>query len=46
MRPDQNATTVERIMFYVDHDMRKEAQVLAKLCDFLEDCYQWNVDWY
>ena len=40
-----NATSVERIMFYVEVDEREKAQALAKLCDFLEDCYAWDVHW-
>ena len=38
------ATTLERIMFYVENDMEDKARALAQLCDHLEECYSWEID--
>ena len=38
-----NETTVERIMAYVKKEKYEEAETLATLADYLEECYQWDV---
>ena len=38
-----NETTVDRIMTYVKHEQYEEAETLAALADYLEECYQWDV---
>ena len=40
---EPNATTVERIMHYVQTDEHEKAETLAKLCDYLEECFSWEV---
>lgn len=40
---EPNATTVERIMGYVAHEEYAKAEALAKLCDYLEECFSWQV---
>jgi hypothetical protein len=39
-----NATLVERIMAYVANDMETEAASLAALGDYLEECFQWDIE--
>ena len=38
-----NETLVERIMTYVHEEYYKEAETLATLADYLEECYTWDV---
>ena len=38
-----NETLVERIMTYVDKGQYEEAETLATLADYLEECYLWDV---
>ena len=38
-----NETTVERIMAYVQKERFEEAETLAALADYLEECYQWDL---
>ena len=40
---ETNATTIERIMHYVEQDDHVRAEALAKLCDYLEECFAWEV---
>lgn len=40
---DPNATTIERIMSYMERDEEHKARALATLADYLEECYQWDV---
>ena len=40
----ENMTLVERIHSYVERDQREKAKVLAKVGDYLEECWQWDVD--
>ena len=40
---DINATVVERIINYVQADQHVQAEALAKVCDFLEECYLWDI---
>ena len=34
-----NATTIDRLMHYVEQEQYEQAEALAKLCDYLEECY-------
>ena len=43
-RPHQNATLVERIMFYSENDMLAQARALAALGDYLEECAAWEIE--
>ena len=45
MEIEEEATLVDRIKFYVDNDDRQKAKALAKLGDFLEECYAWDLNW-
>lgn len=38
-----NETLVERIMSYVEEGAYEEAETLATLADYLEECYLWDV---
>ncbi len=40
---DINATVIERIMNYVETDQHVQAAALARVCDFLEECYLWDI---
>tara|TARA_Y100001973_G_C5178114_1_gene323286 strand:- start:1415 stop:1570 length:156 start_codon:yes stop_codon:yes gene_type:complete len=42
---NDNATVVERIMYYVNYDDKEKARALATVADFLEECYVWDVAW-
>ena len=37
-------TLVERITSYVQQDQREKAAALAKVGDYLEECWMWDVD--
>ena len=39
-----NATSVERIMMYVEDGELDKAEALASLLDYLEECFQWTLD--
>ena len=39
----QNESTIERIMSYMDAGAYEEAETLAALADYLEECYLWDV---
>lgn len=41
----ENATLVERITYYVETDERRKAKALAKVGDYLEECWQWELEW-
>ena len=38
-----NETTVERIMEYVKAEEYEQAETLAALADYLEECFLWDV---
>ena len=40
----ENATLVERIQFYVQFDESRKAKALAQLGDYLEDCFEWEIE--
>ena len=39
-----NATSVERIMMYVEDGELDKAETLASLLDYLEDCFSHGLD--
>ena len=39
-----NHTTIDRIMLMVERGDYQEAEDLAKLADFLEECYSFDVE--
>ena len=43
MEAPENATLIERLMFYSKHNLNTEARALAQVADFLEECYVWEV---
>jgi len=43
-KESDNMTLVERIHSYVQHDQREKALALAKVGDYLEECWAWEVD--
>ena len=38
-----NEDVIQRITAYVENEMYAEAEVLATICDHLEECYAWEV---
>lgn len=38
-----NATIVERLQYYVDNDQYEQAEALAAVADYLEDCFTWDI---
>ena len=38
-----NDTVIERIMNYMEADQHGAAEILAKVCDHLEECYDWDI---
>ena len=43
MNINEKATVVERIMNYMDANQPAQAEALAKVCDYLEECYCWDI---
>ena len=43
-KPHENATVIERITFYVQTDQEERAKALATLCDHLEECFLWEIE--
>ncbi len=41
--PPENATTTDRIIWYVENERYDEAKALAKLGDTLEEAFEWEV---
>jgi hypothetical protein len=41
---DPNATTVERIIYYVENDDEPRAHALAQLADYLEECFTYEIE--
>ena len=39
----ENATTIERIFAYVEHEEYEKAEALAKIADYWEQNFQWEV---
>jgi hypothetical protein len=40
-----NATTLERLEFYSKHAPEK-GQALARLADYLEECFLWEIEFH
>jgi hypothetical protein len=40
----ENMTLVERIHCYVDGNQPDKARALAKVGDYLEECWLWEID--
>lgn len=40
----ENATLIERILWYVEHGYDHQAKLLANLGDHLEECFLWDVE--
>tara|TARA_R100001594_G_scaffold147246_1_gene199942 strand:+ start:4614 stop:4775 length:162 start_codon:yes stop_codon:yes gene_type:complete len=41
--PPTNATLIDRIMYYVNHNEKDKGAALAKLGDYLEECFLWEL---
>ena len=41
--PPTNATLVDRIMHYVQHNEHQKGAALAQLGDYLEECFLWEL---
>ena len=40
---NENAGLIERIHYYVDSDQHDKARALAKVGDYLEECFLWDL---
>lgn len=40
----ENMTLVERIHGYVERNQTEKARALAMVGDYLEECWQWEID--
>ena len=38
-----NDTVIERIFNYMEANQPAQAEALARVCDFLEECYLWDI---
>ena len=48
-RPDrysENATTLERLEWYSRSGNKEQGKALAKLADYLEECFLWDIDFH
>lgn len=45
-RYPENATTLERLEWYSRHNLQHEGRALAKLADFLEECFLWEINFH
>lgn len=43
---DPNATTLDRLVYYVENGELEKAEALAALAEYLEDCFHWEVELY
>ena len=46
-RPDrysENATILERLEWYSRSGHKEQGKALAKLADYLEECFLWDID--
>lgn len=41
--PHENTTLVDRIHFYVNTGQREKGLALAKIGDFLNECWKWEL---
>lgn len=44
VKPPENSPLVERIAWYVQADQNEKALALATLGDYLEDCFEYEID--
>ena len=48
-RPDrysENATIIERLQWYSNSNQKEQGKALAKLADYLEECFLWDIDFH
>lgn len=45
-RYPENATTLERLEWYSRHKLHHEGKALAKLADYLEECFLWEIEFH
>lgn len=48
-RPDryhENATILERLEWYTRSGQREQGRALAKLADYLEECFLWDIQFH
>jgi hypothetical protein len=45
-RYPENATTVQRLEWYGDHNLLEEGRALATLADYLEECFKWEIEFH
>lgn len=43
-RYHENATVLERLEWYRDSKQIEQGRCLAKLCDYLEECFLWDIE--
>ena len=42
----ENSTLIERLQYYVNFDEPSKAKALARVADFLEECYLWDIEFF
>lgn len=42
----ENATTLERLQWYGERNLHNEGKALAKLADYLEECFLWEIEFH
>ena len=40
---ETNANVIERLTYYVQEGEYEKAEALATVCDYLEECFLWDV---
>jgi hypothetical protein len=45
-RYPENATTVQRLEWYGHNNRHDEGRALAKLADYLEECFKWEIEFH
>jgi hypothetical protein len=45
-RYPENATVIERLQWYSNNKQEDRGRKLAKLCDYLEECFLWEIQFH
>ena len=45
-RYPENATTLERLEWYSQNNYTDQGRALARLADYLEECFLWDIEFH
>ena len=45
-RYPENATILERLEWYSRNNHHQQGRALAKLADYLEECFMWDIEFH